>query len=58
MNEMNDIEDFTVEQMREEIARREGALARGLCWYCGKQIESHTCKHSQQAMANSTRRKP
>jgi hypothetical protein len=47
MSYLNDIEDFSTEQLRAEIHRREQAVKEGKCWYCQKNIEAHTCKHAK-----------
>lgn len=44
LHAMNDIEDFTTDQLRAEIRRREEADRAGRCWYCGKNLRAHTCK--------------
>lgn len=43
---MNDIEDFTTDQLRAEIHRREEADRAGRCWYCEMNLHAHTCKHA------------
>lgn len=43
---MSDIEDFTTDQLRDEIRRRQDASRRGACWYCGQSIAAHTCKYA------------
>lgn len=45
MNHLNDIEEFTVPELRIEILRRYTAERKNLCWYCGKGFDIHTCKH-------------
>jgi hypothetical protein len=44
MSRLNDIEDFTTDQLRAEIRRREEAEREGRCWYCGLSLAAHTCK--------------
>lgn len=44
---LNDIEDFTTDELRQEIRRREAAEANSKCWYCGKNLAAHTCKHAK-----------
>jgi NTP pyrophosphatase (non-canonical NTP hydrolase) len=46
MSRLNDIEDFSHEQLRDELDRRRAAYRKGLCWYCGMSLDSHTCKHA------------
>lgn len=46
MSYLNDIEDFTTDQLRAEIRRREEADREGKCWYCGHDLAAHTCKYS------------
>lgn len=43
---LSDIEDFTTDQLRAEIRRREEADRAGRCWYCGRNLKAHTCKHA------------
>jgi hypothetical protein len=43
---MSDIEDFTTDQLRAEIRRREEADRKGRCWYCGRNLAAHTCKYA------------
>jgi len=43
---LNDIEDFTTDKLRVEIARRERATIEGKCWYCKMNLEAHTCKYA------------
>jgi hypothetical protein len=47
MSYLNDIEDFSTDQLRAEIHRREQAAREGRCWYCQKNLEAHTCKHAK-----------
>ena len=47
MSYLNDIEDFTTEQLRHEIHRREVATREGRCWYCNRNLEAHTCKYAK-----------
>ena len=47
MSYLNDIEDFSTDQLRAEIHRREQATQEGRCWYCSKNLEAHTCKHAK-----------
>lgn len=43
---MNDIEEFTTDELRAEIRRREQADRDGRCWYCNQNLSAHTCKHA------------
>jgi hypothetical protein len=47
MSYLNDIEDFSTDQLRAEINRREQATREGKCWYCQMNLEAHTCKHAK-----------
>ena len=49
MSYLNDIEDFTTDKLRVEIARRERATREGRCWYCKQNLEAHTCKYANQS---------
>lgn len=44
---MNDIADFDTDALRAEIRRREAADRAGTCWYCGRDLAAHTCKHAR-----------
>jgi hypothetical protein len=46
MSYLNDIEDFSTDKLRIEIARRERATREGKCWYCNRNLEAHTCKYA------------
>lgn len=46
MNYLSDLEDYTTDQLRAEIHRRQQADARGECWYCHQNLGAHTCKYS------------
>jgi hypothetical protein len=41
---INDLEDFTDEELMTELNRRASATREGFCWYCGKDLKVHTCK--------------
>lgn len=43
---MADLEEFTTDQLRREIRRREEADRDGRCWYCGKNLAAHTCRYA------------
>ncbi len=47
---LNDIEEFTIDELRSEILRRERAASERRCWYCGKNIDAHTCKHAKASV--------
>jgi hypothetical protein len=47
MSYLNDIEDFSTDQLRSEIHRRERATMEGKCWYCNANLEAHTCKYAK-----------
>lgn len=42
-----DIEAFTIQQLLDEVARRVRATEARQCWYCGRNIHAHTCKHAE-----------
>ena len=44
MSYLNDIEDFSTDDLRKEIHRREEADREGRCWYCNKNLAAHSCK--------------
>lgn len=46
MSYLADIEDFTTDQLRAEIIRRETADREGKCWYCSQNVAAHTCKYA------------
>lgn len=46
-----DLEDYTPDQLRAEVYRREQLTREGKCWYCGIYLHAHTCKHSEAARA-------
>jgi hypothetical protein len=39
-----ELDDYTTGQLGEEIARRRRCQKAGTCWYCGKPLDSHTCR--------------
>ena len=47
MSYLSDIEDFSTDQLRTEIRRREQAVREGNCWYCNMNLEAHTCKYAK-----------
>jgi hypothetical protein len=47
MSYLVDIEDFSTDQLRVEINRRERATREGRCWYCQGNLEAHTCKYAK-----------
>jgi hypothetical protein len=47
MSYLTDIEDFSTDQLRVEITRRERATREGRCWYCQQNLEAHTCKYAK-----------
>jgi hypothetical protein len=49
---LNDIEEFTIDELRKEIRRREDAARAHKCWYCGQNIAAHTCKHATNPTAH------
>lgn len=51
MNIFNDIEDFTTDQLREEIEKREKFSMKRRCWYCKQCIDNHTCKYKDDSPA-------
>lgn len=47
MNRFNDIEDFTTDELRKEIIKRELLDSAGTCWYCKANLAAHTCKYAE-----------
>lgn len=47
---MNDIEEFTTDELRSEIWRRETAARENRCWYCNRNINAHTCKYAVESV--------
>jgi hypothetical protein len=41
-----DIDDFTTDQLRKEIRKRERLIGDGKCPYCGGDMTKHTCKYA------------
>jgi hypothetical protein len=48
MSRSVDLEDFTSNQLRDELSRRQTASIHGTCWYCNGSLLTHTCKHAEQ----------
>lgn len=47
-----DLEDFTSNQLRDELSRRQSASGNGICWYCDHSVLTHTCKHADKEKRN------
>ncbi len=46
MCNISDLEDYTTDQLRTELFRRQKADERGECWYCNRNYKAHTCKYA------------
>ncbi len=49
ISQLSDIEDFTTDELRKEIHRREEANRAGKCWYCKQNLAAHTCRYAAKS---------
>jgi hypothetical protein len=53
-----DLDEYSDEELREEIARREDCRARGVCSYCGKNGNATKCRFKDRHPNRARRSKP
>ena len=48
MKYFRELEDYTNEELIEEINYREDCLTKNICPYCIQSLEEHTCKYKKR----------
>ncbi len=46
MSNHKELDEYTDEELKKELERREICAKKAICHYCNQPLETHTCKYS------------